>query len=114
MRALSVRTPADAGPWSPDGRQFTRDWADEPVLVSPANNDLEVEELLLQWDPVPYAAAYEVQIGTDQNFSSTDTYTTCTTNHTDLTPTWYETPPAVPSAELPGSLQLRPRRPTSG
>jgi len=98
VRALSVRTPADAGPWSPDGRQFTRAWADTPELESPENEDLEVDDYLLRWDPVPYASAYELQVGTDPNFSGT-TFRTCTTVHTDWSPYWrYNTSdPAFPT-----------------
>lgn len=87
VRALSVRNPSDTGPWSPDGRQFTRSWADIPALVAPDDNDLVAEDFLLRWDPVPHAGAYEVQVGTDPNFSN-GTYDTCTTNHTDWAPYW--------------------------
>ncbi|HEU5151843.1 MAG TPA: DUF4214 domain-containing protein [Iamia sp.] len=86
VRALSVRNPSDNGPWSPDGRQFTRSWADIPTLVAPADNDLVAQDFVLKWDPVPHAGAYEVQVGTDPNFTNTNSYSTCVTNHTDWTP----------------------------
>lgn len=105
VRAQSVRNPADNGPWSPDGRQFTRSWADVPALVAPDENDLVAQDFLLRWDPVPHAAAYEVQVGTDPNFS-TNTYDTCTTNHTDWAPYWrYSTSdPAFPLRPGPCNL----------
>jgi hypothetical protein len=87
VRALSVRNPADAGPWSPDGRQFTRAWADTPTLESPDDGEVEAEEYLLRWDPVPFASGYELQVGTDANFSP-GTFRTCTTVHTDWSPYW--------------------------
>jgi hypothetical protein len=105
VRALSVRTPTDTGPWSPDGRQFTRSWADVPLQVAPDDGELAAEDFLLRWDPVPHAAAYEVQIGTDPNFSL-DTYDTCTTNHTDWAP-YYRlrtTDPAFPIRPGPCGL----------
>ncbi len=105
VRALSVRNPADTGPWSSDGRQFTRSWADVPGLVAPADNDLVAQDFLLRWNPVPFAGAYEVQVGTDPNFSN-DTFESCTTNHTDWAPYWrYNTDdPAFPTR--PGRCDL--------
>lgn len=104
VQALSVRSSPDAGPWSPDGRQFTRSWADVPVLREPVNGDVTAEEYLLRWDPVPFASAYEINIGTDSNFSPS-TYQSCTTTHTDWAPYWREgTDPNLPPR--PGGCAL--------
>ncbi len=83
--------------WS-DPHQFTVDSMDAPVLLSPANGELEVDNFLLSWAPVDGAGAYEVQIDTDQNFSNfTDqgyaVAHTCLTTHTEWGPYTYENPP---------------------
>lgn len=104
VRALSVRNPADAGPWSPDGRQFTRAWTEVPVLRSPANGAVGTDPYLLQWDPVPWASAYELQVGTDPNFSP-NTWSNCFTTHTDWAPYWrVNTDPPLPPR--PGTCEL--------
>jgi hypothetical protein len=107
VRAITVShpgDPGDAGPWSPDGRQFTRSWADVPTLRAPDDGDLAADDFLLRWDPVPFASAYEVNLGTDPNFSP-GTFQTCTTNHTDWAPYFLSSgDPALPPR--PGSCGL--------
>lgn len=79
--------PPKNGPWSADGRQFNRSWADVPTLRSPADGEVSAQDFLLRWDPVPFASAYEINVGTDPNFSP-NTFQTCTTTHTDWAPYW--------------------------
>jgi Big-like domain-containing protein len=84
VRARDAKNPPNNGGWS-EVWTFTRGWPQQPTLVAPANNNHNVTIPRFSWTPVIYAAHYELQIGTDQNFSP-GTYTSCQTNHTEYTP----------------------------
>ncbi len=80
VRARDAGASANSGRWS-DEREFTRGWDARPEALHPVSG--AVAEPSLRWSPVHLAASYEVQIGTDVNFSD-GTFGRCYTNH----PTW--------------------------
>jgi len=112
VRARDAASPANLGTWSEEG-QFTRAWQDTPDPLAPADTvGSSVETPTFTWTPIPHASHYEVQLGEDVNFSP-DTFSTCFTNHTELT--YYESvvsgspnpPGACQSADFetePGSV----------
>ena len=59
-------------------------------LLSPANSPMgsptQVRDLFLSWNPVPEASAYQVEVGSDPNFSNETTSIVCVTNHTNWGP----------------------------
>ena len=74
------------GPWS-DERQFTRAWADKPVLTYPVGNvEAPKTDLRFEWDGVAHAAYYDVRVSTDPNFATVGAVTNCQTLHTSLAP----------------------------
>lgn len=96
VRARAAGSANNLGPWSPDGRFFTRSWPARPVIYSPhwaggAASPPATPSLELSWTPasaggagwVDHASHYELNISADLNFT---TYTTCYTNHTTFTP----------------------------
>lgn len=84
VRARDAATPPNLGAWSTEG-QFTRAWTDEPTLLGPADTvAVSVETPTFTWTPIPHASHYELQVGSDANFSPT-TFSTCLTNHTTFT-----------------------------
>ncbi|MFA9432535.1 Ig-like domain-containing protein [Egicoccus sp. AB-alg2] len=85
VRALDARasTP-NFGEWSPP-RRFTRSWQTRPTLLAPADQDWNVREPTFRWSPVDHASHYELQVGTDVNFSP-GTFSACPTNRTTYTP----------------------------
>jgi hypothetical protein len=60
---------------------FTRAWPDQPTLLTPADDDFDVSDPTYSWTPVKYASYYQLQVGTDVNFSN-GTYDDCITNRT--------------------------------
>jgi hypothetical protein len=69
-------------PWS-----FQRNWPQRPTLVWPLDQLAPAvgDDFYYQWTPVPHATRYQLDIGTDANFSPS-TYRTCTTAGTTYTP----------------------------
>lgn len=84
---------------------FTRAWNAAPTLVSPADETFDVNVPTLRWTPVPYASHYEIQLGTDSNFTP-QSYVSCMTNQTSFTP--YELTYGNPSPSYPGACGLLP------
>jgi hypothetical protein len=92
----SAKTP-EPSQWS-EVRTFTRVWPattavpngtagkwTQVQLVSPANGDFStLKEPTFTWEPQREASNYELQFGTDPNFSPL-TYSTCYTDRTTLT-----------------------------
>ena len=72
------------GPWSEE-RLFNRVWTPAPDLVVPADGDTNVLVPTFEWTRISGASRYELQVGTDVNFSPR-TYTACITDHTTYTP----------------------------
>lgn len=72
--------------WHPDDTQeFQRIWPDTPVPVHPVDavSPAVPGPLYLQWTPVAHATVYQVDVGTDANFSPRS-YDTCTTHLTTV------------------------------
>lgn len=80
------------GDWSEDST-FYRAWPapdsgpnHRVTLLTPANGDLTVGLPEFTWTPVRLASTYEIELGTDPNFSP-GSFVTCTTQHTSFIPT---------------------------
>lgn len=93
-RVRGVDTNGNVSPWPDTFGSFTREWPDTPATVFPADAgtsslDLAPQEFneapYFQWTPVQHATQYEIQIGTDENFSP-GTYDTCQIAGTTFTP----------------------------
>jgi len=90
VRAKDNAISQHPGPWSSTAT-FTLSLIAAPTNLSPgldvnqAGPPPALTQPKLSWSGVSRASTYIVEIGTDQNFSPS-TYSTCTTNHTTLTP----------------------------
>ena len=97
VRARAAGNATNYGQWSAPFL-FTRSWSPRPVTVSPhwsggLADPPTVGNLEFSWTPaaasgagwVDHASHYEIQIGTDSNFSN-GTYWVCTTDQTTYTP----------------------------
>ncbi len=71
-------------------RHFQRHWPDVPVLEYPADSvtDVVTDPFFLQWQPVKHASEYQIDVGTDENFSP-GTFKTCYTRATTYTPGFF-------------------------
>ncbi|MFC7491408.1 MULTISPECIES: hypothetical protein [unclassified Knoellia] len=69
---------------------FQRNWPEQPVPVHPADSLSTIgDDLYLEWKPVRRATRYQLDLGTDPNFSKPGplgTYQTCFTASTTYTP----------------------------
>lgn len=70
-------------------RSFVRAWPQTPTLVHPADNGTPGAGLHLEWTPVEHASHYEVQMGTDPNFSP-GTTDNCQVAGTTYTPGMFQ------------------------
>ena len=87
VRARDAASTPNLGAWSQEW-QFTRSWTDTPTPVTPADTVANsVTTPTFSWTPIEHASTYELQLGDDVNFSP-NTYSSCFTNHTELT--YYE------------------------
>lgn len=68
-RVRSVDVNDQSTPWSGARSVFTRTYPDAPTVRYPADAANVQSPLFLQWDPVPHASEYELQLGTNENFS---------------------------------------------
>lgn len=66
-------------------RQFQRHWTGQPKLEYPAADARVGDPMFFQWSPVEHATRYELQMGTDPNFSP-NTFESCITGATTMTP----------------------------
>ena len=67
--------------------QFKRNWPNKPVLQYPADSigTPVGDDLFFQWTPVPHASHYQLELGSDPNFSP-GSYNTCRTDQTTYAP----------------------------
>lgn len=72
-------------PWSAARSVFNRTYPHTPSAQYPANNSIVGAPLYLQWSPVPHASEYELQLGTDENFSP-NTFKLCRVAGTTYVP----------------------------
>lgn len=68
--------------------EFQRNWPDRPTLLHPADQIAPAagDDFYYQWTPVPHATRYDVELSTDQNFSTI--LASCSTAATTYTPTY--------------------------
>lgn len=90
-RVRARDTSGNYGSWSAVW-QFTRAWPGRPTLFGNVKGagslDVKsVEAPVFEWTPVQRASRYQLQVGTDPNFTP-NTYRDCYTNHTSYTPYW--------------------------
>jgi hypothetical protein len=101
VRARDAALPANLGAWSDEG-QFTRSWDDVPTPLTPPDTvAVSIQTPTFTWTPIPLASHYEVQLGSDVNFSP-GTYSICYTNHTELT---YLETVSITGPTTPGTCQ---------
>ncbi len=81
VRAIDVN--GKASPWAASLNQFQRSWNDVPELVHPNDSTLADDPFYYEWDPIPHASGYELEISEDANFSTKET---CPTLNTTFTP----------------------------
>lgn len=91
VRAVNARR--ETIDWTDEGRvvrhTFRRHWPHRPLLVHPADSTRPIgDPLYFQWEPIPHASRYQVDVGTDPNFSP-KTFGTCETAATTYTPGWF-------------------------
>lgn len=88
-RVRAVDTAANPGPWAQG--EFNRVWPDHPEPVFPLTSGTPLEgDMYFEWTPVQHASEYELQLGTDVNFSP-GTTENCRTAGTTYTPWLYGT-----------------------
>lgn len=66
-------------------RQFRRSWPDAPALVYPNADATIGDDFYYQWEPVPLASRYRLEVGQDPNFSP-GFFKSCYTTETTYTP----------------------------
>ena len=88
-RVRAIDTGGTKMAWPAVPFEFQRDWPDQPTLLHPMDQIAPPagDDFYYQWTPVPHATRYQLQVGTDENFSPL-TYDTCTTASTTYTPTY--------------------------
>jgi hypothetical protein len=66
---------------------FQRNWPDTPTLVYPPNalSPVVSDDVYFEWTPVQHASRYQLDVGTDPNFTP-GTFKTCSTPQTTYTP----------------------------
>nr|WP_300045524.1 Ig-like domain repeat protein [uncultured Nocardioides sp.] len=86
-RVRAYDTANQPTPWSAARYDFNRTWPHRPEAVYPAAAGIEdvPAPLYFQWTSVPHASEYELQVGTQENFS-VGTYHSCRTAGTTYTP----------------------------
>ena len=97
-RVRAIDTNGNASPWPDQAGSFIRVWPDTPQTVFPADADHDsatkaMQEFssapFFQWTPVQHATQYEIQVGSNANFSP-GTYQTCQVAGTTYTPQMFE------------------------
>ncbi|QIX26304.1 hypothetical protein ncot_06575 [Nocardioides sp. JQ2195] len=73
--------------WTETVYNFNRVWPNRPEAVFPAGDGVQqvTGAPYFQWTPVPHATQYQLDVGTNQNFSP-DTYESCQIAGTTYTP----------------------------
>ncbi|WP_159081631.1 Ig-like domain repeat protein [Nocardioides sediminis] len=86
-RVRAVDQAGQATPWTAARSSFNRTWPNVPTPVFPAEAGIETvpAPLYFQWESVRHASEYEVQVGTQENFS-VGTFESCRTAGTTYTP----------------------------
>lgn len=82
VRAIDVN--GNASPWSTSLNQFQRNWPNKPKLVYPFDGSIVSTPLYYQWDGVPHASSYRLEVSGDPSFSPGN-FDTCLTTNTTYT-----------------------------
>ena len=86
-RVRAIDMSGQATPWTAARSSFTRNWPDRPTAVFPAAAGAEEvpAPLYFQWTSVQHASEYEIQVGTQPNFT-VGTFESCRVAGTTYTP----------------------------
>jgi hypothetical protein len=86
-KVRAVNAAGQPTPWPSEPSVFQRRWPDQPTLLYPPNTLAPTvgDDLYFQWTPVKHATRYQLDVGTDPNFTPF-TYQTCITVQTTYTP----------------------------
>lgn len=86
-RVRAIDMSGQATPWTAARSSFTRNWPDRPTAVFPAAPGAEdvPAPLYFQWTSVAHASEYEIQVGTQANFT-VGTFASCRVTGTTYTP----------------------------
>ncbi|HSS67822.1 MAG TPA: Ig-like domain-containing protein [Nocardioidaceae bacterium] len=84
-RVRAIDAGGTRSPWTTSLNQFQRSWPDQPALVFPADGEIVSTPLFYEWDGVPHASSYKLEVGDDSSFSPGH-FDTCTTTNTTYTP----------------------------
>lgn len=89
-RVRAIDTAGLPTPWTEARYNFNRTWPEKPSPVYPATPGTEEvpAPLYFQWTPVAHASEYELQIGTQENFS-VGTFASCRVAGTTYTPNMF-------------------------
>jgi len=66
---------------------FQRHWPDQPVLTYPVNEEVVQDPVFFQWQAVPHASSYTIEMHTASDFEPATSIIRCTTVHTTFVPT---------------------------
>jgi hypothetical protein len=85
-KVRAINAADQPAPWPTEPNMFQRRWPDQPTLVWPPVTSLQTvgDDFYYQWSPVRHASRYQLDVGTDPNFTP-GSYQTCTTANTTLT-----------------------------
>jgi Bacterial Ig-like domain len=83
-RVRAVDASGAPSPWSTSLNQFQRSWLDQPNLVFPADGEIVSTPLFYEWDGVPHASSYQLDVSPDPSFSP-GLFDRCVTNSTTFT-----------------------------
>ena len=77
-----INAAGQPAPWPTVPSEFQRVWPDRPTAVWPPDSTSPVgDDFYYQWTPVQHASKYQLDVGTDPNFTP-NTYKTCFTAST--------------------------------
>ena len=106
-RVRSVDVNDQSTPWSAARSVFTRTYPDVPTLRYPADSANVQSPLFIQWDPVSHASEYELQLGTNENFSP-GTFNLCRVAGTTYVPFQFAINASFPSPQIRTNELCRP------
>ncbi|WP_457185341.1 Ig-like domain repeat protein [Nocardioides sp. P5_E3] len=106
-RVRSIDVNEQSTPWSAARSVFTRTYPDAPALRHPASGSIVGAPLYLQWDPVPHASEYELQMGSNENFSN-GTFKICRIAGTTYVPFEFAINPSAQYTSIRSNEACRP------
>lgn len=106
-RVRSADVNDQSTPWSAARSVFNRTYPGAPTPRYPADGANVEAPLFLQWDPVPHASEYELQLGSNQNFSP-GTFDLCRVASTTYVPFQFSINPSFPFPQVRTNEKCRP------